>query len=459
MSKRMRLGAIVVVLLAVAGSLGGLALAGTFGARNQTPEPPSVSTDITPSTESITPSTESRALSENVAVKAADAVTGAKAPDAPAPALSEVPAGLETKSSLEPDTNFHEGLRNAGLSIADWKTDFSLHVIPYEEITQVLGRDGIPAIDSPQFTTPEAAADWLGGQEPVVAITLNGESRAYPLQILTWHEIVNDELGGVPVSITFCPLCNSALAFDRRLDGAVYDFGVSGKLRNSDLIMYDRQTHSWWQQFTGQSIVGELAGKQLTLLPASIVSFNDFKEAHPQGQILSQDTGFSRNYGVNPYAGYDQADKPPFLFDGETDGRLLPKERVVAVTIGEADAAFPYSALEREKVISYNVGGQDLVVFFKPGTASALDRSLIVDSRDVGATGVFDPVLDDRKLTFRPEGASIVDNETGSVWNILGQAVDGPLTGQALTPIIHADHFWFAWGAFKPDTKVYQGAG
>ena len=449
MSGRMRLGAVVVVLLAVGGSLGGLALAGTFGGGNQASDPLPISTDVTPST-------ERPALSENVAGKVAAEATGAKAPDARAPALSEVP---ETQSSLEPDPNFREGFRKAGLSVADWKTDFSLHLIPYEEITQVLGRDGIPAIDSPQFTTPEAAEEWLGGQEPVVAITINGESRAYPLQILTWHEIVNDELGGVPVSITFCPLCNSALAFDRRLEGTVYDFGVSGKLRNSDLIMYDRQTHSWWQQFTGQSIVGELAGKQLTLLPASIVSFDDFREAHPQGKILSQDTGFSRNYGTNPYAGYDQADKPPFLFDGETDGRLLPKERVVAVTIGEADAAFPYSALEREKVISYNVGGQDLVVFFKPGTTSALDGGLIVDSRDVGATGVFDPVLDDRKLTFRPEGATIVDNETGSVWNILGHAVEGPLAGQALTPIVHGDHFWFAWGAFKPDTKVYQGAG
>ena len=274
---------------------------------------------------------------------------------------------------------------------------------------------------------------------------------------MTWHEIVNDMVGDVPVTVTFCPLCNSAVVFDRKLDGVTYDFGTSGNLRNSDLIMWDRQTESWWQQLTGEAIVGELTGKVLTFLPAQIVSWEDFKAANADGKVLSMDTGFSRSYGTNPYTGYDRVDNPPFLLLDEPDGRLPPKERVVAVTVGDVDVSFPFSVLEREGVVNYSVNGQDMTVFFKAGTVSALDRSSIRESRDVGATGVFVPSVDGQKLSFRRDGEDIVDNETGSVWNILGEAVDGPLTGKTLTPIVHANHFWFAWGAFKPDTLIYQG--
>ena len=278
------------------------------------------------------------------------------------------------------------------------------------------------------------------------------------MQILTWHEIVNDVVGGVPVAVTFCPLCNAALVFDRRLDGVTHDFGTSGKLRNSDLIMWDRQTESWWQQFTGEGIVGELAGKKLTSLPSQVISWEAFKAANPEGKVLSRDTGFSRSYGQNPYAGYDRADNPPFLFDGPLDGRLLPKERVAFVNLGDAAAAFPFTILEVERAVNYAVGGKDLVVFFESGTASALDGRSIASSRDVGAVGVFDPNLDGRNLTFRADGDSIVDNETGSVWSILGKATEGPLTGKELTPVVHDSNFWFAVAAFKPDTKIYQGA-
>ena len=377
----------------------------------------------------------------------------------PPPPSSTTPESPEP-TIIEPDPDYARALRSAGISLFGWMTDFSRHTVPYDEILSGgPARDGIPPIDAPIFTTPEAASKWLGDQEPVIAFQLNGDARAYPLQILTWHEIVNDMVGRVPVTATFCPLCNAAIVFDRRLDGVVYDFGTSGKLRKSDLIMWDRQTESWWQQFTGEGIVGELAGKKLTILPSSIICFSDFRAASPDGKVLSIDTGFSRHYGRNPYAGYDRADQPPFLFDGDLDGRLLPKERVATFTIGEVDAAFPFSTLENEKVVNYAVNGKDLVVFFKSGTVSALDKSSIKGSRDVGATGLFEAQVDGRELTFRADGDRFVDNETGSVWNILGQAVEGPLTGTRLNPIIHANHFWFAWGAFKPDTLIYQGMG
>ena len=363
-----------------------------------------------------------------------------------------------TRDLFAQDPDFREELDAAGFSTRGWATDFSKHSVPYDEITVgIQGRDRIPPIDRPVSTDFLNADTWIDPQEPVIALEIGGAARAYPLQVLIWHEIVNDSLGGTPVSVTFCPLCNSAVAFDRRLDGVVYDFGTSGNLRNSDLIMWDRQTESWWQQFTGEAIVGELTGKTLTMLPASIISYQSFKSAYPDGDVLSRDTGYTRDYGSNPYGGYDKIDRPPFLYDGELDGRLQPKERVVAVTLNGVAVAFPFSSLEQERVVNYSQGSSALVVFFQHGTKSAIDSGVIAFSRDVGATGVFGPSVDGEVLTFKVMGDDIVDEQTGSVWNIVGEAISGPLSSTSLTPIVHANHFWFAWAAFKPQTLLYQG--
>ncbi len=334
-------------------------------------------------------------------------------------------------------------------------TDFTKHAIdPAELLSGGPSKDGIPAIDEPKFVSVDEAASFLQDREPVIVVEVNGEARAYPVQILIWHEIVNDVVGGVPLAVTYCPLCNSAIAFERDVAGTVYDFGVSGLLRNSDLVMYDRQTDSWWQQFTGEAIVGSLTGTALDVVPASTVSFADFRAAHPAGLVLSRDTGFARDYGRNPYVGYDETANP-FLFQGETDGRLPPAERVVAVELNGETVAYPFSVLTERLVLEDTVGGTRIVVLFQPGTASALDAASIAESRDVGASGVFLPEADGRALTFRAEDGEIVDNETGSTWDLLGRAVDGSLEDAQLTPVIHGDHFWFAWAAFKPDTRIW----
>jgi hypothetical protein len=349
------------------------------------------------------------------------------------------------------------GLDPRILTLSDWRTDFSKHSIDLSEfISGGPPKDGIPAIDEPKFTSVAEGDELLVDREPVIVLELNGDARAYPLGILTRHEIVNDAVGGVPVTVTFCPLCNSAIAFARELNGTVFDFGVSGVLRNSDLVMYDRQTESWWQQFTGEAVVGELTGALLEVVPASVVSWGDFKTTFPEGQVLSRDTGFAMNYGFNPYVGYD-SDESPFLFRGEPDTRLSPIERVVAVELNGDAIAYPFSVLEEERVVQDTVGGESIVVFFQPGTASALDDAAIAEARDVGASGVFRPrrVGAGQTPTFRFDGNDIVDNETGSRWNVLGKAVDGPLAGEQLTPVFHGDHFWFAWAAFKPETRIF----
>ncbi len=339
-----------------------------------------------------------------------------------------------------------------------WNTNWNRRIISTDELLSGgPPRDGIPSIDDPQFVTPEEAEAWLAGNEPVIAVDLNGDARAYPLQILTWHEIVNDTVGGVPVIVTFCPLCNSAIVFERTLEGEAVEFGTSGLLRNSDLVMYDRKTETLWQQFTGEGLIGEKAGEQLTFLPSAIISFDNFREAYPDGMILSQETGFGRSYGRNPYAGYDTIGSNPFLFDGELDERLPAVARVVTVSLPNGiDVAYPLDVLIEEGVINDKQGEQNLVIFHVGGTASALGAPVIADAEDVGATGVFDPVLDGQLLTFRKEGNTIVDNETGSTWNIVGEAIEGELEGERLARIVHADHFWFSWAAFRPDTIIYQ---
>lgn len=340
----------------------------------------------------------------------------------------------------------------------EWKTNWSRHTVDYNELLSGgPPRDGIPPLDEPDFVTPEEATSWLAPNEPVVLFVYDGDARAYPLQVLTWHEIVNDTVAGLPTAITFCPLCNSAIVFERRVDGQETTFGTSGLLRNSDLVMWDRTTESLWQQFTGEGIAGDYAGKQLTLLPSAIISFADFHTAYPEGKILSRNTGYNRPYGQNPYAGYDRIGENPFLFTGNLDDRLPAMARVVTVALPAAVyVAYPLHILQQAGVLNDRQGDTDLVVFHAGGTSSALDAATIAEGVDVGATGVFDPHLDGQKLTFRLEEGRLVDDQTGSGWNILGQAVTGPLVGKSLAPIIHADHFWFSWAAFRPDTIIYR---
>lgn len=340
----------------------------------------------------------------------------------------------------------------------EFTTDFSKHSVPYNEILSGgPPKDGIPAIDNPRFISVEEADGWLKPQEPVILFQIGDDAQAYPLQILMWHEIVNDTVGGVPVVVTFCPLCNTAIAFERTVDGQVLDFGTTGRLRFSNLVMYDRQTESWWQQATGEAIAGEFTGRQLAFHPAPIVSWADFKAAHPDGQVLSRETGYPRSYGRNPYVGYDDINQSPFLYVGpKTPGALPPMARVVTVDLEGEAVAYPYEVLEEENVINDEVAGKPIVVFWAPGTASALDSSAVATGRDVGAANVFSRELDGRTLTFHLEGERITDEQTGSEWNVLGEATSGELEGRRLETLVSINHFWFSWAAFKPETRVYQ---
>lgn len=340
----------------------------------------------------------------------------------------------------------------------EFSTDFSISSIDFGEILSGgPPKDGIPSIDNPEFISVREVDGWINPNEPVILVDLNNEAKAYPLQILVWHEIVNDNVGGIPVIVTFCPLCNTAIAFSRTVDGKIYDFGTTGRLRFSNLIMYDRQTETWWQQAEGKAIIGTLTGTQLEFLPSAIISWDDFKKKYPDGLVLSKQTGFIRSYGRNPYVGYDDVNNPPFLYQGpETPGRLPPVARVLAIEIGTETVAYPYELLSQEFAVNDIVAGEEIAVFWSPGTASALDAALIADGNDVGTAVSYRRRLNDSVLTFFYDGKNIIDNETGSTWDILGNAISGELTGNHLEPVISVNHFWFSWVAFRPETRVYQ---
>lgn len=259
------------------------------------------------------------------------------------------------------------------------KTDFTQHLTQWHEIASGgPPKDGIPAIDSPKFKPVDAERS-IPDQEAVVGLEVNGDARAYPIRILIWHEIVNDTVGGVPVAITYCPLCNAAIVYERQTKAGLLTFSTTGKLRNSDLVMYDRQTESWWQQFTGQAIVGQLTGRKLKMIPARLEAFSLFKERHPDGWVLVPTDPKFRDYGRNPYEGYDTS-KIPFLFRGEYRAGINPMVRVVIIREGSAAAAVTLELLRRNGKIAIG----DVVVNWKEGQASALDKKSVGGGRDVG---------------------------------------------------------------------------
>ena len=346
----------------------------------------------------------------------------------------------------------------------DWGTAWGIRIVDFAEISQGAGRDAIPAISGPLYVSILEASDYYTDNVPMVQVNVNGDVRAFPLEILTWHEIVNDVIGGMPVTVTFCPLCNTAIAFESQIGEEVYKFGVSGLLRNSDLVMYDRNTESLWQQSSGRAIVGRMVGARLSYVPATVVTLGQLRFAYPDALVMSRDTGWARSYGQNPYRGYDDPENGgpyTFFFDRDSiDERLPPAERVVSIE-GRSGAAIAYawSAVSAQGVLHDSFDGIDLVVFWTPGATSILDSGILRDGREVGTTAVFESSLDGRSLTFAPNpddeaGQTFVDAETGTIWDIFGRGIRGELEGSQLTRVIHSDHFWFAWQAFHPDTEV-----
>jgi hypothetical protein len=345
-----------------------------------------------------------------------------------------------------------DGLRSEVAREALTRTDGEPLIDP-AELRDAAGYDGIPSIDAPVAISRTKADEELTATEQVMLVRHEGQSRAYPVRSLIQHEIVNDEIAGLPVAVTWCPLCNTGIVFDRRVGGRAEVFGVSGALYRSALVMFDRRTQSLWPQPLGTAVLGPQLGAELTVLASSLLPWQQVRDAHPDVRVVLESED-ELDETDNPYDGYDVSGNP-FLFDGETDDRLAPFVRVVGVTFGGTSRAWSYDLLRRDRTVDAKVGDQPLVVLWAPGSSSPLETGDVRQGRDVGSSGVYDPRLDGRTLAFTAAGPTeFRDRETGSRWTLAGQATDGPLKGRSLTPLPHQDAFWFAWAAFQPDTEL-----
>lgn len=275
------------------------------------------------------------------------------------------------------------------------------HLIPLDEIYDGgPGKDGIPSIDNPEFISLAEAKKEFQANGLGLVVSLNGEDRFYPYQILVWHELVNDKVGDTPILVSFCPLCGSGLVFDRRVNGEEVEFGVSGKLHNSDLLMYDRKTDSLWAQILGKAVVGQLTGTQLTQIEASVVEFKTFADKFPNGKVLSKKTGFSRNYETGPYGNYDNSEEIIFPVS-QQNNRLHPKTRVIGIEINGKYKAYPIESVQEKGSISDTLGEDKVQLEYNDGLIQIMNVT----------------------------------------------------SGSEIIPV---NTFWFGWFAFHPDTEVYE---
>ncbi len=429
---------------------------------------------------SVTPSQPGHAPTRTEAVASPSPDTPPPTPTAgaePAATPSPAPAPVTLRDLEDSECPYAQAADPSGrVDIVNLRNDFcrdwpdqdwSRHTVPFGQIKRGCPiRDCILALDAPgtvSTTGPYGVARFAPVEAvdyedtlPIAVLRVGDVVRGYPLHILVVHEIVNDEVAGVPVVASFCPLCHTALAFDRRVQGEVLDFGISGALRRSDLVMYDRQTETWWQQATGEAIVGRHAGFELRPLPMSVLSFRDFRRSFPRADILSEETGFGTTYGRTPFVGYDSQAYPQYA-SRVLDDRLPPFERVVGFSPTGASIAVPFSTLREIALANVDIAGTRVVVLWAPGTASALDQLDIATSRDVGSAAAYLPEVDGRPLTLVPASSGrFRDEETGSIWDVTGLALSGPLAGSRLPPAAHSTQFWFAWASFNPGSLVWE---
>lgn len=313
------------------------------------------------------------------------------------------------------------------------------HTVPLDEIKNGgPPPDGIPSIDNPKFVLA-SQAQFVNDDDLVMGLRLNGQTKAYPLFILVWHEIVNDKIGKTPVAVTYCPLCFTTQIFERTLNGTEVQFGTSGKLYNSNLVMYDRLTGSYWSQALGESIKGSLAGSMLKKIPFDVARWSDWKSLYPDTLVLTTDTGYQRAYGSDPYGNYYTNDDIIFPV-AHKDDRMHPKEKIIGYHDSGRFKAYKISDLEYSKVVNDKVGDkQILLVSSYPYVIRAFDRN-----------------MDDKIFDFVYSDGKIIDKETNSEWNFDGQAVSGIMKGAQLQRLSINPGFWFEWVAFHPTTEVYQ---
>jgi len=318
------------------------------------------------------------------------------------------------------------------------ETNGMKHLIPLDKIKGGgPPKDGIPSIDDPKFAEIQGS-QFVSDSDTVIGLEINGDARAYPLFILVWHEIVNDRVGDVPVAVTYCPLCYTNQVFERIINGNEVEFGTSGKLYNSNLLMYDRWTESYWSQGLGIAVTGELTGMQLKTIPFDVITWGDWKKIHPDTLVLTTDTGHLRSYATDPYGDYYTDPRIIFPVDN-SDDRMHPKEIILGFHEDGIYKAYKQNDVEIHSIINDDIG----------------DTSIMLVSLFSQNSRAFDRTVNDEVLEFEFVDEKIMDTKTNSEWNYDGVAISGPLEGNKLTRMSIEPGFWFEWIAFHPETEVW----
>ena len=331
-----------------------------------------------------------------------------------------------------------EGPEQTADGVTIMNTSGVLHTIPLDKIKHGgVPKDGIPSIDNPVFVNA-TDADHMLESDIVMGLASGGEAKAYPLFILVWHEIVNDHIGEIPVSVTYCPLCYTSQVFERVISGEAVEFGTTGKLYQSNLLMYDRPTDTYWSQALGMAVRGPLSGQDLDLVPFDLMTWADWQTLYPDTVVLGTDTGHLRAYGVDPYGSYYTDPRILFPVDHQ-DPRMHPKEVIVGLRLNGTFKAYNQTTLESEVLINDKIGS----------------TSILLLSMFEGNARVFDRAIENRTLTFELDSDIIKDTQTGSAWDYNGTAVSGDLAGTALLRLPIEPGFWFSWATFHPTTLVY----
>jgi len=339
-----------------------------------------------------------------------------------------------------------------------WTTNFKIKKVLLSEIHRVgTTRDAIEPIDKPRFWNTRTARTFIDGREPVIAFAMNGDVRAYPLQVLLWHEVVNDVVGGEPVAVTYCPRTNTWRVFDRRVVDAAVRFGVSGNVRYGGLLMWDTLTQTWWQQLNGEAVVGDLTGIGLEIFPSLLVSYSDFQRDFPDGRVLSTEWPVVHApYGTTPYSGYESREIPSTYLSGRLDTRLPATRRVLAMAVDDDALAVDLDSLVQQRTMNISVGNRPVVAVWFSGTVSVLDQTEIRNSRDTGTAMAYERKVGGRTLSFETTEEGFKDRATGSMWNLWGHGIRGPLQGVRLSPIVHSNSLWFSWVATYPETRLFK---
>ncbi|MBI2085260.1 MAG: DUF3179 domain-containing protein [Candidatus Aenigmarchaeota archaeon] len=300
-----------------------------------------------------------------------------------------------------------------------------------------LPEGAIPEIINPKFVS--ANVTYPEDKDLVVGIVYNGLIKAYPIKILNWHEVINDNFSGKPVAVTYCVLCRTPIAYESKVSGKIATFKVTGILYNSNDVLVDSVTRSYWSQLTGEAIMGDIVGKNLTRIPVETTTWSLWKSKYPDTLVMSSDTGFDRDYGTDPYGGYEESEKVWYRVKNE-DKRLFVKDIIYGVTFAGEAKAYLKSNVTSIGVVNDQVGKQKLVVIY---------------DKELDVIKIFDRNLKGRELNFEIAGDKIVDKETNSVWNYDGVAIEGSMKGEQLKRIDATYGFWYVWAAFYPKTGLY----